>query len=301
MIIRPGHNQPSVVNLVELTKQSSKRRITIKVEDDTGTATDIEETTYNNGTHSGELSVEVVNSSDVEVFSANYYPKSIPDDRRITKGATGTYYLTLTEDETYTPGTYLANWHARVNTTGEDIYRVQVIDVVSSRILALLPKFRLMLDKSVKFVNTDQYCLLGYTDSMLIMYMQLGLSKISAAQPYPTFMTLDQFPVEYFGETLVKASLYEALTSQYLFSIDTDIPNYSDAGHSFVIDHRTPLGNYINQLNTQLEKEIQRMKMHLISSGTVRTEYKFGNYFWLLLTSSPYGSIFRGGMPNTLS
>jgi hypothetical protein len=299
MLLRPGSNQPSTLNLVEITKTSSKRRINITLQDNDETPVDIVEEVFATGESRGELDLEIVDKCDNVVLSAQYWPTPNPADNRISKLSTGKYAVTLTSDETIRSGTLLANWHARKDEDSEDIYRVQVIEVVSSRILALLPQFRLLLDKSLKIVNPDENCFLGYTDSMLIMFLQMGLSKINSYQPYPTFALLENYPLNYFSEILIRASLYEALTSQLLFSIDTDIPSYSEAGSSFVIDHRTPLANYLNQLANQLDNDIPKMKMHLVRSGVVSAEYKYGNYYYALLSASPYGSILRGGIPNT--
>jgi hypothetical protein len=299
MILRPGSNQPSTLNLVEIVKTSSKRRINVVLQDEDENPVDIVETTYADGSTEGELELDIVDKNDNVVLTANYFPEDNPPDSRITKISTGKYAITLTAEETANSGTLLASWHARKDADSEDLYKIQVVDILSPKVLAILPYFRLLLDKSLKIVNPDENCFLGYTDSQLVMFLQMGLSKINGYQPYPTFTLLENYPLNEFKETLLRAALYEAITSQFIFSIDTDIPSYSDSGHSFVIDHRTPLGNYLNSLSAQLDKEIPRMKMHLINSGTVVAEYKYGNYYYALLSASPYGALLPGGIPNT--
>jgi hypothetical protein len=299
MILRPGSNQPSTLNLVEVARVNSKRRISVLLTTNEEEPIDINETIYPDGSNEGELDLEIIDIADNVIFSSQYFPHSNPRDTRITKISTGKYAVTLTQEETQYSGTLLANWHVRKDAAAEDIYKVQVVEIVSPQVLAILPQLRLLLDKSLKVVFPDENCFLGYTDSMLIMFLQMGLSKINAAQPYPTFTVLDAYPLNRFSETLLRCALYEALTSQFLFAVDTDVPSFSDSGHSFIIDHRTLLLNYVNSLGAQLDKDIQKMKMHLINSGTVSAEYKYGNYYYALLSSSPYGSILRGGIPNT--
>ena len=299
MIIRPGVDPPSTVNMVELTRQSSRRRVDILFQDSEGNAIDIDETILASGSSSGALDLEIVNLSNHTLLSESYWPKDNPPGNRITKDDTGTYSVTLTESETATTGQYLANWHARQNSTTEDVYRTQVIEVVSPRVLALLPSFRLMVDRTVKPVLPEEFCFLGWTDSMLAIMLQLGLHKINAYQPYPCWRSLDEFPTQYYSEILIRAAVFESINSMLVFSIDTDVPNYNDSGHSFVMNHMAPLQNYLNSLSMQLDKEIPKFKMHFVNSGSVAVEYRYNNYYYALLASSPYGSILRGGIPNT--
>jgi hypothetical protein len=157
----------------------------------------------------------------------------------------------------------------------------------------MLPKLRFLLDKTVKPTLPEEYCFLGYVDSQLVMCLELGLSMINSYQPYPTFANLDSFPIAAFDYILLKAALYAGVTSQLLFSIDTDVPSYSDQGHSFVLQHATPLASYLNSIKADLDKEIPNFKKHYLNNGTVGIEIGMNAAYYSLVASAPSGSIFR--------
>jgi hypothetical protein len=298
MIIKPGVEPPSTLNLSELVLASSKKKVDVLFMDDAGTPVDISEVIFGDGSADGELDVRVTNLDGTVIFEEAYWPRGNPPGTRISKGSTGRYSFTLTATETAETGTIIAAWHIRQNRDAEDFYRIQVIEIASARVLAVLPRLRLMLDKSVKPVLPEQLCLLGYTDGMLVTFLQLGLEKINSAQPYVTWSNLGQFPLSQFSEILVKSALYQGVMAQVGFAIDTDVPSYSDSGHSFVIDHGSKLMNYMGVLSTQLDKEIPNFKLHFVKSGIIAAELRFGLRYYTMLTSAPSGSLFFPGYTN---
>jgi len=150
---------------------------------------------------------------------------SVNKTTRIVRQDTGRYYIDWgpATRETGHPGTLAFVWQATDN-TGDMSTVAQTARIVTTRTLTLLPGFRKLIDKSVKLVD-DEDCFLGYTDAQLVQYLEEGLTLINAYQPYPTFCTLDHFPLEYL-HVLQEAALVAGVTSQTLFAIDTDIPSY---------------------------------------------------------------------------
>jgi len=295
MIIQPGVEAPSVANMIELVRLDSLRRVDIKLQDVSGAAIDIDATMGSDGEPNGELELEVMTVAGTSIYTESYWPTQAPADRRIKKQTTGKYYLKFgTEtDETDTTRSVLFNWHARQNVEAEDVYRTQVVEVVSPRTLSLFPPLRLLLDKTVKPNLPEKYCYIGYTDGMLAMFLKMGLHLINEAQPYPSFTTLDYFPIETYSNILLKAALYQAITSQLLFSIDTDVPNYSDSNHSFVLAHAQPLAGYLGHLKAELDAAIPNFKRHFVDSGTIALEARIDMSFSMLLSSAPPGALFR--------
>ena len=296
MIIVPSpEDQPSVANMVELVRLDSKRRIDVTLLDSDGNNVDIVEATQSDGDPKGELSVEITDLGGGEVVSDTYWPIPIPDTRRLKHPSTGRYYIELGDEdnETSNAGTYLANWHARIDATSEDEYRTQVIEIVSPKTLALLPHLRLLIDKAWKIVSPSDACYLGYTDSQLALYLVAGLHFINSFPPYPAFRHLDMFPSEYYSEILVKSALYCGLQSQLTFAIDTDTPSFSASGYSFVLQHATPLASYMNHLYQDLSKRIVNFKLKLVQNGSVGVEMKFDLAYSALLNMAPFGSLFN--------
>lgn len=305
MIIQPGVNSPSTLDMVELVRTDSTRFIDVTFQDDTGTATAIDETYTSGGVAKGELDLEVTNLAGTTLYSETYFPVPIPDDRRITSPSTGKYQIkwgseNLVVDgidsgtgETANAGPQLFNWHLRQTDTTEDFYRTQLVEVVSPRTLAMLPRFRLQLDKSLKVIDPAQWCTLGYSDAQLMVYLQMGLARINAAQPYVGWSSIDDFPLESYFEILIRSSLLAALDSQYLFAVDTDVPAFSDQGHSFVITHAAQLKSMRDSLATELARDIREFKLHFVRSGSIGAEFRLGWSFYQTLTTAPPGSLFR--------
>ena len=294
MIIKPGVNSPSSVDMIEVVRQNGKRYIDVLFTDDQDNPVDISETRLPNGEPDGELDLEIVDSSNNVLFSETYWPTYVPSNRRITNPSTGKYQIKwgVNDDETQTAGPLLANWHIRQNSTGEDFYRTQVIDVVSPQVLRILPYFRLQIDKSVKVVYPEEWCFIGYSDAQLIMFLELGLSRINSAQPYPYWSNLGSFDIDAGMQILIRAALVEGLRAQYLFAVDTDVPSYSDSGHSFVIQHGPQIKSMIDSLDAQLDRDIQAFKLHYVGVGRVSTELRVGTTFYQLISSAPFGALF---------
>ena len=295
MIIQPGVNSPSTLDMVELVRTNSKRFIDVTFQDDAGNPVDIDETLTASGDPKGELDLEVTGLGNDSLYTESYFPIPIPDDRRIKRVSTGKYLIQWgTEDnETDTSRPLLFNWHIRRTEGEEDFYRTQLVEVISPRTLSLLPRFRLQLDKSLKVIIPEEWCTLGYSDAQLVVYLQMGLSRINAAQPYVGWHSIDSFPIEGYFEILLRSSLLAALDSQYLFAVDTDIPSFSDQGHSFVITHAAQIKAMRDSLAAELERDIREFKLHFVKSGSIGAEFRLGWAFYQTLVSSPPGALFR--------
>jgi len=296
MIIQPGLEQPSVASMFELARTNSVRRVDVQLQDVTGAPIDIEKSMSSGGDPTGALDLEVTDLGGHTIYQESYWPVCMTSvDKRINNPATGKYYIDYGTETGETQGIWpiLFNWHSRQNAAAEDVYRTQVLELVSPRVLSLLPTLRLMIDKTVKPNLPEKYCFLGYTDGMLVAFLRLGLHMINEYQPYPTFTTLDYFPLETFSNVLIKAAMYQGIISQTLFAIDTDVPQYSDSGHSFVLQHATPLAAFVDKLKQELDKIIPQFKLRFVNSGTVSIEARMDMAFQMLLSTAPYGSLFR--------
>ena len=298
MIIKPGNSEVfSVATAIELVRQNSKKRIDVVLYNNTGDLVDITAEMLPSGDPRGELSVEITDLNGDEVVSDSYWPLPIPDTHRTVKASTGRYYLEIGstgfESETELTGTYLANWHSRIDETTEDEYRTQVIEIISPRVLSILPHLRLAIDKSWKIAIPSESCYVGYTDSQLVLYLMGGLHFINTFPPYPTFSSLDAFPIEYYSEILVNSAMYVGLRSQLNFAIDTDVPSYSDQGHSFVLQHATPLASYINHLYQDLTGRIKNFKMKFLTGGMAACEMRMDMSYAALLSTAPFRTLFN--------
>lgn len=297
MIIQVGFNSPSTLDSIELVRAKSKKRVDIFIYGKDGNLVDIVEETTNGGNDSkGLLKLEITDFTNNVLLEDSYYPKDPTKESRIERYSTGHYGLDWGEDpkETQDPGTYLFNWTARIDENEEEIWRTQIVEIVTPRVLSLLPRLRLQLDKSIKVVNPEKFCNLGYSDSQLIMYLQAGLEKISVAQPYPTWMELDRFPIQHGADLLLSTALLSALESQYLFSVDTDVASFSDQGHSFAMTHFAPLKALYDSLSASLPQRIREFKLHYVSSGSIGLEFRIGWGFWQMVNASPPGATMRG-------
>jgi len=192
----------------------------------------------------------------------------------------------------------LMNWHIRQNAESEDFYRTQVAEIVTPRTLSLLPKLRLIVDKSVKRIDPSCYMNLGFSDAQLIICLQAGLSRINAAQPYVSWQSIDVFPLDTYWEILTRSALLYALTSQAIFAIDTDVPAFNDASHSFTLSHYAQLKGMLDSLSSTLDADIRAMKMHFVASGSIISQLSLGWGFYQMLASSPPGSLFRNTYSN---
>ncbi len=300
MLVRPGNNEPSVANMVELIRSNSKRYVDISFTDDAGNPADISETMVG-GAAVGELDLEITNLGGDVVYTESYWPPPIdPTSRRIGHPSVGHYGLTYGDraSESDTTGTYLANWHLRQNTTSENVYATQVLEVVSPRTLSLLPSLRFVVDKTIKPCLAAENCFLGYTDAQLIIGLQLGLCLLNEYQPTIVWQNLDYYDIAKHGHILIKAALYNLLTAQGLFAIDTDIPSFNDQGHSFVLVHFAGLEQVANRIRQDLDRLVPDMKRQYVMSGSLGMEISMSTAAYTLFSSSPYGSLVKNWFSN---
>jgi len=176
----------------------------------------------------------------------------------------------------------------------DELIVCQNIKVITHRICALLQKLRLQIDKALKLVKDDPEspCFLGYTNGQLATYLEHGLHIINAYQPSGVF-TLDNYPFSAYEFTLIEASLMAGVMSQELFAVDTDVPNWSDQGNAFVIQHQPQLAQYLNWLSQRLDKMIPMLKLNFVSSGSLHIEAGPNFRLAALIDAAPSGSLFR--------
>jgi hypothetical protein len=136
-------------------------------------------------------------------------------------------------------------------------------------------------------------CFLGYTDGQLIIGLQLGLHMLNDYEPYPCWSTIDNFDITLHSNVLIKAAMYQILTSQGLFAIDTDIPSWSDQAQSFVLTHFPGLEQVANRLKNELDKTIPDVKRKYVSSGSLGVELRMNAAAYQVYQSMPYGSIYK--------
>lgn len=193
--------------------------------------------------------------------------------------------------ETTSLGLFLFNWQIEMTQGGVITDSIAQIKVISPKATAFLPDFRQIIDKSRKFIAPKSECFLGYTDSQLLGYLEGGLGTINAYQPSLTF-TFENYPLEY-KQILLDAGLISGVTSQQLYAIDTDIPNYNDQGTSFVIVHQPQLASFLNQITQRLDRIIPMMKLQLLSPGSLHVKAGADYRLQQLVQASPSGSLFR--------
>lgn len=188
------------------------------------------------------------------------------------------------------PATYLAGGVD----ASEELVVGQVVKIITHRVYGLLQQLRLQIDKALKFVNTDPEnpTYLGYTNGQLVTYIEQGLQIINAYQPSGVF-SFDNYPYSSYGFTLIEASLLAGVMSQQLFAVDTDIPNWSDQGNTFVIQHQPQLAQYLNWLSQRLDKMIPMLKLNFVSSGSLHIEAGPNYRLTQLINAAPAGALFR--------
>ena len=273
----------------ELILKNTIENVDLTVLDSSGNNIDV--------TGSGEIELTILKPDGNELFVDKFNSPPDPPTRIIKiTAATGKYYFPFGDEagETDSQGEYLFKWRVTQDTGLETESRIQVVTVVTASVYKLIDCFRLQIDKSRKLVDLDPMdpLTLGYTDEDLLKFLNGGLTLINAAQPYPTFSSLDSFP-GLFSQILIDAGLLVGIMTQQLYAIDTDIPNYSDQGNAFVLDHFPRLAAYCGQLRDDLKTRIPDMKRHLITTGSVKIEAAANFRLAQLIQAAPNGALFR--------
>ena len=185
-------------------------------------------------------------------------------------------------------------WQAVID-GGEQISTAQTVRCITPKVFTMLHPFRLLIDKAAKSVSSDpdNPCYLGYTDAQLVEWLLQGLHNINVYEPYPTWSTLDSYPVQLFGHLLYESALIAGVMSQQLFAIDTDIPNYSDQGNTFVIQHGPQLAAFLNQITQRLDKLIPQMKLKYVNLGGIHLETGPNYRLTQLINAGPTGALYR--------
>jgi hypothetical protein len=273
--------QPNV-----LVIQNTSERILVSIEDDEGTAVD-----------PVELRVAMMDLGGTEKLTDTWPTSPLPIPRLIHAGV-GQFYVEIGNQspntETDAPYKWVFDWRAQLVLNGGYIHSIQNVNIISVRTASFLPDLRLLIDKSRKRTTTPnggKPCYLGYSDSMLVSFLEGGLQTINAYQP-SLIIPLDYYPLE-FRQILIDAALITGVISQQLYALDTDIPNYNDQGTSFVITHQPQLAAFLNQISTRLDKLIPMMKLQLIQPGSLHIQMGPSFRLQTLISSAPSGALFR--------
>lgn len=227
-------------------------------------------------------------------MGGNVFVDSFTASTRITNPTLGVYQFPLGGDptgkETMQAQRLIFFWQAdgQPNTT-------QRVAVVSIMTMDMMGRLQEQIDKSHKDVeeDPDNPVFLGYTAANLLGYLEGGLSFINAWQPYPTWNTIDMFPTMTHGQILVYAAELVGIDSQELYAVDTDIPNFSNQGNAFVIEHYPKLEAYANKLFQYLDKLVPQMKLQYVNTGSLHIEAGPNFRLAALLAASPNGGLFR--------
>jgi hypothetical protein len=273
--------QPNV-----LVIQNTAERIVISIEDDDGVAVD-----------PVELRVAMMDLGGSEKITDTWPISPLLTPRLLHTGV-GQFYIEIgnqtPNSETDSPYKWVFDWRAQLTSGGGYIHSIQNVNIISVRTASFLPDLRLLIDKSKKRTTTPnggKPCYLGYSDSMLVSFLEGGLQTINAYQP-SLVIPLDYYPLE-FRQILIDAALITGVISQQLYAIDTDIPNYNDNGVSFVVTHQPQLAAFLNQISTRLDKLIPMMKLQLIQPGCLHIQAGPSFRLQTLMSAAPSGALFR--------
>lgn len=252
------------------------------------------------------LTLRVIDMSDTVILQDDYfngYGATPTPPTRIVKpiGTVGQYYFPFgdtsfdAKNTTANLGDHLFQWGIIAGAGVEQVNIIQVAKVVTAQTMSWLPYLRAQIDKAGKASDDDPTnpCLVGYTDSQLMMWLELGLTAINAAQPYPVWQHLHDFPFTSFGQLLIDSAMITGLTSQAVFAIDTDIDAYSDQGNSFSILHYPKLLGMLQFLAAKLDKAVPAMKLHFVNSGSIYLQRGPNYRLASLMQAAPGGALFR--------
>jgi hypothetical protein len=254
----------------------------------------VEDTTLSVMVDPYSLHLDVLNLGGTVVFDADW-PVVAPITTRIVQDALGVFHVDVGDQtpnvETNAQSELLLSWSMQLYITSPMEYSLQKIKIITAHAASFIPEFRSLIDKSHKLVDTANDCFLGYTDSQLFTYIEGGLGIINSYQPSVIF-SVDNFPLDQ-KQLLLDAGLIIGATSQQLFAIDSDIPNYNDNGATFTISHQPQLASFLNQITQRLDKLIPMMKLMYLNSGCIHTQMGPNMRLNALLTAAPSGSLFR--------
>lgn len=225
----------------------------------------------------------------------------------VTHAGTGIYQYPL-NTSTYS-AEYLAAF--RCVLSGEVHNNNIFVKSVSARHFAYAAQLRAQVDKAKKSVADDIENMdrsnfepsvkfyLGVDDKHLIFHLERGVQIINVIPPYTNF-TVDSFPFDQNGTVLIDAATISYLIAQGIFSIDTDVDNYSIGGNSFVINHYTKISGFLQSMMTRFDGNLIRFKQQFRSNGIVTFQWMPGGVrsarmlsaqpagFWSRMLSSTY-------------
>lgn len=217
-----------------------------------------------------------------------------------TTDSVGVYYFPLGDvgvgvanTETGYPDTLVVSWAAVTPASLGTMPIIQIVRVITPRTASWVAALRVIIDKAAKLVDEDPNdpFYIGYTDAMLVQFLEGGLAWINGFQPYPTWSSIDAFP-DLHWRILLDGAICDALTQQELFAVDTDI-QYNDQGNSFTLEHQPKLSAILSSTWQRLEKTVPPMKRQYVMSGSMHVQTSPNYRLAQLLQAAPPGSTFR--------
>ena len=248
------------------------------------------------------VSLKVLDMGGNVVATDNYYDPPAGGSLIVKPpGTVGYYYYRFGDTSpsqtrllTQTIGAYIIQWYIQASDSYTPNIVLQNVTVYGFQAAQNVPYLRLYIDKARKIVDPANNVFLGYTDAQCLMYMQEGISMINAYQPETAIgFNTETFPYDTFRHVVNEAAMVAAIMSQQMFAIDTDLPNYSDQGITFVISHQPQLAAYLNMLTARLDREIQAMKLQFVSTGSIHMVQGPNYRLATLMSAAPVGSLFR--------
>jgi hypothetical protein len=227
-----------------------------------------------------------------------------PGGTRIKKTGVGQYNIvwgdpkasqnTPANTETDGRGKFLFVWSVVGPNGTEEEQVTQSLEIVTAHMMDRIREFQDQLDKARMQVSVDpkDFCPLGYTEGWLLQYLRGGMTLINSYQPYPTWLSVEDFS-DTFLQTLFDAALVVAVNAQTLFAIASDVEQWSDQGNAFVINHQPKLAAFSQTLAQRLDKIIPQMKLHFVRSGSVKIEAGSNFRINQLVQMAPEGALFR--------
>lgn len=271
---------------VKIALSNTQEPIDIQVSDDAGNPVD-----------AIQLDLKILSVGGSVLFTDSFTTPPVGGTKIIKPtGTLGYYYYPfgILTNQTDGTGDFLFQWTVMGSGGATVVTVVQNVKVVSPQVFQVIPYLRLMVDKSRKIVDPNNDVFLGYTDSQLVMYLEDGMQVINAYQPETVSgFTIENFPWSDFRHLAIESALICGVMSQQLFAVDTDMPNYTDQGTTFVIAHQPQLASILNQITMRLDKAIPAMKQQFVSTGSIHIAAGPNFRMAQLLQAAPNGSLFR--------
>lgn len=242
--------------------------------------------------------LEVVDATNTTIQDVVFPETGNSEIRRLGEGR---YEIDF--DSTNGHGTYMLFWRFKIGDGAQTrtLRKNQCLGVTGLRTFQLLPKLRLMIDKSRKGLTSSKVVgrrasSYGYSDAMLAAYLEMGAGIINMVPPYTNF-TLESYPHFGAAETLlIYAALIVGLESQGVYAIDTDFP-FSFGGNSITVDHLSKIAQFLGlPFLGNFKDLLNGFKQQFRSKGMVLVQMQYSYSLGRFFSSVPSGFFSRFGL-----